>query len=141
VDVVLLYVAVVPIAIALVYALPGAANTEGGVIGVVLLAFLLDVLLLLIYLTLCHGRSRGQTLGKRAVAIAVRRADSLERVGYPRALLRTVAALLPWALALAVQLPVIGAWAWLLVPWTTSGPSGTRTRGSRRCTTRSPARS
>jgi uncharacterized RDD family membrane protein YckC len=115
VDVVLCYFAVVPIAIVLAFAFPDAAATDDGALGLVLLAFLVDVLLLAVYLTVCHGHSRGQTLGKRAVGIAVKRADSLERVGYPRAFVRTLAALLPWALTVAL-VPFIGPWFWLLIP-------------------------
>jgi uncharacterized RDD family membrane protein YckC len=114
VDVVLCYFAVVPIAIVLAFALPDVAATDDGALALVLLAFLVDVLLLAVYLTVCHGHSRGQTLGKRAVGIAVRRAESLERVGYPWAFVRALAALLPWALTVAL-VPIIGPWFWLLV--------------------------
>jgi len=37
------------------------------------------------YFAIMHGRPRGQTVGKRAVGIAVRRDGSLEPLGYGRA--------------------------------------------------------
>jgi len=40
------------------------------------------------YYTLGHGSESGQTVGKRAMSIAVRGADDLGRIGYGRALWR-----------------------------------------------------
>ena len=42
------------------------------------------------YFTLMHGRPSGQTLGKRALKIAVRREGSLASIGYGRAFGRAV---------------------------------------------------
>jgi uncharacterized RDD family membrane protein YckC len=54
----------------------------------------------LAYCTLCHGSRAGQTLGKRAVAIAVRDRASLGRVSYARAFVRWLVTALFWMLLL-----------------------------------------
>lgn len=65
-------------------------------IAIVFITGLLMLAIGIAYFAVLHGAVRGQTVGKMMVGIAVRRAQSLERVGYPRALLRTLATLLVW---------------------------------------------
>jgi uncharacterized RDD family membrane protein YckC len=73
------------------FALLGAARVAGpGSVSLFLLAPL--------YLTLCHGSERGQTLGKRAFGIAVRDATSIGRISYSRAFARWLVATLFWVL-------------------------------------------
>jgi uncharacterized RDD family membrane protein YckC len=54
------------------------------------------------YFTVCHGGLQGQTLGKRIVGITVRDAESLGRIGYPRAFARWLVTLLFWMFFLVV---------------------------------------
>jgi uncharacterized RDD family membrane protein YckC len=50
----------------------------------------------LAYFTACHGGGSGQTPGKRLLGIAVRRSQSLGRLGYPRAAARFGATFVFW---------------------------------------------
>jgi uncharacterized RDD family membrane protein YckC len=61
------------------------------------------------YYAACHGSSRGQTLGKRVLGIAVRRAGSLGRLGYPRAAARFLVTFAFWLPAGLLAL-VDGLW-------------------------------
>src|SRR4051794_36508332 len=45
-----------------------------------------------------HGGARGQTLGKRMLAIAVRDATTFERIGYAKALGRLLVTVVLWSL-------------------------------------------
>ncbi len=76
----------------------------------VALTLLLWILLAACYYVVLHGGSRGQTLGKRAVGIAVRDAESLGRLGYMKAFGRFFMTALFWAL---LGLPALldGLWA------------------------------
>jgi uncharacterized RDD family membrane protein YckC len=63
------------------------------------LAGLGGFLVIPLYFGLFQGGGRGQSLGKRAIHIAVRRADTLDRLGYPRSFARAFVALAFWLLA------------------------------------------
>ena len=54
------------------------------------------------YFTLMHGRPSGQTVGKRALGIAVRSEGSLVPIGYGRAFGRALTTSLFWLLTLAI---------------------------------------
>jgi uncharacterized RDD family membrane protein YckC len=81
------------------------ATSSGGDFGYSVVFFLLTPL----YFTLCHGGPAGQTLGKRAVGIAVRDGASLGRLSYARALARWLVTALFWLLLLVPGL-LDGLW-------------------------------
>ena len=55
-----------------------------------------------LYFTLMHGRPSGQTVGKRALGIAVRADGSLAPIGYGKAFGRALSATLFWWFFLAI---------------------------------------
>ena len=68
---------------------PAAYGALAGLAGFVILPF---------YYGILQGGSRGQSLGKRTIGIAVRRVDSVDRLGYARAFARAFVTLCFWML-------------------------------------------
>ena len=81
---------VVAVIVVAVY-FPDASDTESGQTGLGLLL----VLLVPLYSAFLHGLWHGQTIGKRAVGIAVRRVDRTE-IGLGRSFLRSYARAMCW---------------------------------------------
>ncbi len=86
----------IPVTFAAVFIIAALAPISGTAVLVAVFAFPLWFLLLPCYHALMEGWKRGQTLGKRAVRIAVRREEDFERVGYRRSFTRAIAFLLIW---------------------------------------------
>jgi uncharacterized RDD family membrane protein YckC len=66
------------------------------------------------YLGLMQGGKRGQTVGKRATGVAVRRAETFEAIGYPRSFAR---ASLIMAFPLVPALSTLATLAAVVVGW------------------------
>jgi uncharacterized RDD family membrane protein YckC len=86
----------IPVTFAAVFIIVVLAPISGTAALFAAFALPLWFLLLPCYHALMEAGKRGQTLGKRAVRIAVRRAETFERVGYRRSFTRAIAFLLIW---------------------------------------------
>jgi uncharacterized RDD family membrane protein YckC len=88
-----------------------AIAVEDALSGIALFALL--ALLAPLYYAFFHARHRGQTLGNRAVGIAVRNAKTLERISLRRALARAYVVAILWWMAWTT-IPLILDYLWPL---------------------------
>ena len=86
-DIFVVWTLIVALSVALFFAAGGPdddpATDDGAALGV--LAFFPGMIITALYFALMHGGKSGQTLGKKAAGIAVRRQGSLERISYGQA--------------------------------------------------------
>jgi len=86
----------IPVTFAAVFTLAALAPSSGTALLAAAFALPLWLLLFPCYHALMEGGERGQTLGKRATRIAVRHAETFERLGYRRSFARAIAFLVIW---------------------------------------------
>jgi uncharacterized RDD family membrane protein YckC len=116
-DLLIIYGVLIVLAL-IVYAIVGPDNDPStddsaaygaiaGIAGLVIMPF---------YFGFLHGRQRGQSVGKRMIGIAVRRAETFDRLGYRRSFARSLVTLAFWIVPTAAA-RVLGYFAgatWLL---------------------------
>lgn len=101
-DILIVYGVLIVLALVL-YAIIGPDNDPStddsaaygaiaGIAGFVIMPF---------YFGLLQGRQRGQSVGKRKIGIAVRRAETFDRLGYRRSFARSLVTLAFWTLGAA----------------------------------------
>jgi len=88
-----------------------ALAIEDAVTGIAV--FFLFAVFAPLYYAFCHAGKRGQTLGKRAVGIAVRNAKTRDRISLGRAVARAYAAAVLWWMSWSA-IPLILDYLWPL---------------------------
>jgi uncharacterized RDD family membrane protein YckC len=90
----------VPLLLVVVVVLASSPDEDSDAWGLLAIGYLATIVLPFVYFTVLHGGPRGQTLGKRAVAIRVVDGDNGGSIGYGRAFGRYALVFVFWIFVL-----------------------------------------